>query len=709
MKTIILILNLIFIFSFTYAQENEEENQKDTLKYEIQELTITGTRTLKKIIDIPYSIFRVDRKELSYGKKVSAKDLLQDVPGLFLQNRYGNSDLRISLRGYGTRSNSGIRGIRILQDNIPVSEADGQTVVDEIDFNALGGIEVVKGNISSLYANAPGGVINFLTDLYFPQSFIKTSNQIAKFGNKQTDQRLGVKSENYRLSLSYNYRNIDGFRPHSSEFTNLVNGVFEGYLGNRATITVLGNYVRSIIKMPGSLNETEFDTDPLQAYSYAVSQDLKRETKKGRLAVRFKTFLGKDESNEFEVTGYGNVKNLESADYNLYTILNRYSVGSFIRYRNKSKIAGRDNDFNIGFDYAFQSGPATYYQNIGGHRDITLQDEIEDNVGNYGIYFYNQFEILKKKFSLYLSGRFDKFIYTRNDQIYTGVIDTTRIFQQFTPKIALNYKVTPDIAFYTSYGQGYDVPAANELDNNIFTSNVGRTTLNPDLNPQKSHNFEFGIKGNLVNMKKTEWFRKVFFDATFFDYIVNDEIVPLIISKNTYYRNAAKTNRMGLELGFNSEPFEGIELTINYIYTNFKYKKYDALIYDTLTGRTFHQDYSNNIMPSYPGHIVNFILGYEYEISEKINGLLQFDCDYVTKMYVDDKNSLSTSPYFTSNPMAGINFLLGKFSILAYIGATNILDKRYVGFININDSDGRFFDTGEPRNIYAGLNISFKL
>jgi hypothetical protein len=77
-------------------------------------------------------------------------------------------------------------------------------------------------------------------------------------------------------------------------------------------------------------------------------------------------------------------------------------------------------------------------------------------------------------------------------------------------------------------------------------------------------------------------------------------------------------------------------------------------------------------------------------------------------MYVDDKNTISTSPYFYSNPMGGINFLLGKFSILAYAGATNIFDRRYVGFIDINDYYGRFYETGEPRNIYGGINISYK-
>lgn len=706
MKTLILIL-LLFSANIVFSQEDEEDEKRDSTKYEIEELTITGTRTYKKIIDIPYSIFRVDKKELSYGKKVSAKDLLQDVPGLFLQNRYGGTDLRISLRGYGTRSNVGIRGIRILQDNIPVSEADGQTVADEIDFNSLGGVEVVKGNISSLYANAPGGVINFISDLYFPQSFVRTLNQGGSFGVLQTNERVGVKTDNYRYTLSYNYKNVNGYRPHSTEYSHLVNTVFEGYLGSRATITLLGSYVKSFNRFPGSLTQDEFNTDPFQAYYLAVSQDFKRFTNKGRVAARYRSYIGKGQDNEIEVTGFGSIKNIESADVDVYKIQNRYSAGSFLRFRTKSKMWGRDNDFNVGMDYAYQSGPISDYENIGGIRGITINNEIEDNTGNLGVYFYDQINVFRNKLDFYVSGRYDKFIYTRNSLQYTGVRDTVRKFEQFTPKVALNYKLTNHVALYTSYGRGYDVPSASELDNYYFTSNQGATTLNPDLKPQVSDNFELGIKGDLKNKKKGEWFRKAFFDITFFNYKIKDDLVPFIIGSKTYFRNAAKTTRTGVEVGMKTEPVERVDLIVNYIYTHFKYDSYDALVYDS-TQTVTHQDYSGNMMPSYPNHILNLILEYEYKIGKNVNGILQFDCDYVTKMYVDDKNSISTSPYFYSNPMVGINISLEKFNVLAFTGINNIFDRRYVGFVNINDYYGRYFEMGEPRNIYGGLNISYK-
>jgi len=164
-----LLIFCVLIASLSFSQEKKEND--DSLKYNIDEVTVIGTRATEKIIDVPYSVFSVDKKELTFGKKVSAKDVLADVPGLFLQSRYGNHDIRISIRGFGTRSNSGARGVRILQDGIPESEPDGETTIDAVDFTSLGGVEVVKGNLSSLYANAPGGVINFKSDLYFLHNF----------------------------------------------------------------------------------------------------------------------------------------------------------------------------------------------------------------------------------------------------------------------------------------------------------------------------------------------------------------------------------------------------------------------------------------------------------------------------------------------------------------------------------------------------------
>ena len=695
---------LILLFSIQLLPQEEEKEKADTLEYGLEEVTIVGTRTKEKIIDIPYSVFSVEKKELTYGKKVSAKSVLADVPGLFLQSLYGNSDLRVSIRGFGNRSNTGIRGVRILQDGIPESEPDGETVLDAIDFTSLGGVEVVKGNLSSLYANAPGGVIDFKTDIYFPDQYVQSANQFGKYGFRQNGFKVGLKNTDNRFFLSYYYRNLDGFRKHSAEYQHLVNSVYEGYLGSRSSITVLGNYDISFNRLPGSLTKQEYESDPFMASPIAEAFNFRRAVKKGRAAVKYRTGFGAMDANELEITGYGGIKELERVDNEYYTLATRYSLGALIRYANRSTILNRNNTFTTGMDYAYQAGPINDFENIAGNRGLSVENEYDSKVSNIGFYFLDHFNILPKKLDLFVSSRYDISVYGNNIFIPYGFIDSSRTFNAFTPKIGINFKIIPDIALYTSYGLSYDFPALSELENNPLTSDP-LYSLNPDIDPSKSDNFELGIKGNLFNTD-SEFMKKIIFDITGFYYKISDEIVPFIINQKTYFRNAAKTNRFGIEMGIKTEPFEETEMVINYTYTNFKYDQFLTTNY-TPSGEV-SEDYSGNYEPSVPKHIGNFIFNYEFEISDDISGLLQWDCDYIAKLYVDDANSAYAPAYFYGNIMLGATYSTELLGIVFYAGLNNIFDKRYVGFVNINDYYGRYYDTGEPRNFFSGLNVSLK-
>jgi iron complex outermembrane receptor protein len=694
---------LILLFSVHLLPQEEEKEKADTLEYGLEEVTIVGTRTKEKIIDIPYSVFSVEKKELMFGKKVSAKSVLADVPGLFLQSRYGNSDLRVSIRGFGNRSNTGIRGVRILQDGIPESEPDGETVLDAVDFTSLGGVEVVKGNLSSLYANAPGGVIDFKTDIYFPDQYVQTNNQFGQYGFRQNGFKVGLKNDENRFFLSYYYRNLDGYRKHSSEYQHLVNSVYEGYLGSRSSITVLGNYLNSFNRIPGSLTKEEYESDPFMANQDAEAFDFRRNTKKGRLAVKYRTGFGAMDANELEITGFGGIKELIKVDNNYYSLSTRYSLGALIRYANRSTILDRNNTFTTGMDYAYQSGPVNQFENTAGNRDQYLEGAFDSKVSNLGFYFLDHFNILERNLDLFVSSRYDVSVFS-NDIFFPAnlYINSSRVFTAFTPKIGINFKIIPDIALYTSYGLSYDFPALSELEAN-FVNPIH--TLNQDLNPSKSNNFELGVKGNLFNTN-SEFIKKIIFDITGFYYKISDGIVPFTIQYDSYFRNVAKTNRLGVEVGIKTEPFEETEMVVNYTYTSFKYDEFRDSNFTASS--ILKVDYSGNYEPSVPRHIVNFIFNYEFEITDDLSGLLQWDCDYIAKLYVNDANTEIAPDYFYGNTMFGLSYNSELLGAVFYVGVNNIFDKRYVGFININDYFERYYETGEPQSFYGGLNVSLK-
>ncbi|MBQ0742363.1 MAG: Plug domain-containing protein, partial [Pseudomonas sp.] len=85
---------------------------------------------------------------------------LQRVPGLVAVNRQNYAqDLQISSRGFGARAAFGVRGVRLVQDGIPLTMPDGQGQPALFDLDSMQRIEVLRGPLTTLYGNASGGII----------------------------------------------------------------------------------------------------------------------------------------------------------------------------------------------------------------------------------------------------------------------------------------------------------------------------------------------------------------------------------------------------------------------------------------------------------------------------------------------------------------------------------------------------------------------
>lgn len=699
---IIVFVLLLFLFSITGIDAFSQEEPIDT-NYTTEEIIITGTRTLKKIIDIPFSVERIATKDINRVTGIGINSMFQTIPGIFTQSRYGNHDVRISIRGFGSRSNTGIRGVRILQDDIPESEPDGQTRIECIDFNSLGAIEIMKGNASSLYTNAPGGVVNFKSDLYFKKTFIAQHNEFGSYGLRQNGLKVGVINEDLRFLLTYSYRNYDGYREHSQEYQNILNSVIETYMSRGTKLSVLLNTAIGLIKLPGSLTKDQYNTDPNIANPSDLSRDSKRFSRKGRLGIRFNTLFGKYNENEIEVTGYGAIKDFDRTA-KTYRIFSRYGLGGTIRYINRSEIASLYNEFSVGSDMYYQTGPISEYQNINGTKGDQLLAQTDETISNVGFYFQDQLSIIPNKLDVLLTGRYDKVIFDQKD-LLLAVKSAKRSFDKFTPKVALNYKFTQGIAVYTSYGLGFDTPAGNELDNHPFTSDNGDGLLNPDLNPQTSNNFEIGLKANVPSGQRN-YFLKTFVELTFYNLSINDEIIPFVIDNTVYYRNAAKTNRTGIEFGFKTEILKGVTLKSAYTYNDFKYKEYVARVIDA-NGIITDTKYEDNIVPSVPKHNISVDLMYEYNFSQYIRGFIKGNYSYIDKMFVNDANTENAESYILLNSMLGFDVSYKGISVLAHIGINNITDKKYVAFININDVNNRYYEAGPIKNYFGTLNIGY--
>jgi len=701
---------LIFI-SFTLLSQEKFDGKyyvipkSDTLSHELEEIVVTGTRTSQRVIDVPYSVSFLSSVNYKYDKKTSISDVLGFVPGVFMQSRYGNHDVRISIRGFGSRSNTGIRGVRILLDGIPESEPDGQTRIEAIDFNAVGRIEIVKGNSSSLYTNAPGGVVNFINNVYSPVNYVTQFNEIGSYGLRRNGMKLNFRTKDYGLILTYTYHNYKGYREHSSDYWNIVNSVFEVTPDDKSKLELLGYFVSGVIKLPGSLNKTEFSQNPFQSAPDEKNFDYRRISKKGRVGIRYNQFWGENNSNEIEISGYGTIKYFERVDKR-YRIFNRWGLGGTTKYINRIKLGEIKNEFTAGIDLFYQTGPIEVYQNVNGLKTDNLRGLTDETISNVGFFIQDIFYLIPDKLNVLLSSRYDNVSFYDIDRLLEAR-NSKRKFEAFTPKLAFNYKFNPALALYGSIGYSFDVPAGNELNNPPTSSDNGSGLINPDLQPQKSFNLEIGLKGKAA-FKDWLLFSENNFDLTLFSSVIRDEIIPFEVFGAVYFRNSAKTWRRGIEFGIESKLIDHFKLKTSYTFSYFRYTEYKTLSinYDlTLNEKNF----SGNFVPSVPEHNLNLALIYDRSISSTTDLFIKMSYQFVSGMFVNDENLEKTDSYNLFNIMSGIDQRFGKFNILLSAGVNNIFNKKYAGFININSTNLRFYELGEPRIFFLNFNLGYVL
>lgn len=679
----------------------------DSMVYNLDDVVVTATRGEQKIIDIPYPVIRISNNQYKFDKKTAVNDVLGNVPGLFMQSRYGNHDVRISIRGFGSRSNSGIRGVRILLDGIPESEPDGQTRIEAIDFNSVGAIEIVKGNSSSLYTNAPGGVVNFINDIDFNQSFITQFNQFGGYDLRQNGIKAGVVGNNLKILLTYTYHNYQGYRAHSQDYWNILNTVIETKPNKLSKLQLLGYFVDGLIKLPGSLTKAEYEADPYQAAKRETDFDFRRVSKKGRVGVRYITAFDESYNNQLEVTTYGTIKYFERTQRD-YRIINRYGLGVQTRWLNKSVIAGLNNEFSLGGDAFYQTGPVENYTNINGVKSDILNELTDETIINSGFFVQNNLELIKSKLNLLITGRFDRVVFEAKNQLL-GSQNDRRVFQDFTPKFALNYKFTPFLSVYASYGFSFDSPAGNELDNYPTSSNTGKI-YNPDLKSQESQNFEIGTKANFI-FPERDFIKWILYELTFYNYRIQNEIVPFEVFTNVYFRNSAQTTRNGIELGVDIGVVNGVSYSLSYTYSGFNYTDYQAYVIENVQGQilTNIRNYTDKIVPSVPEHNLITSITLENRFSNLIAGYFKGTFNYVSGMFGDDANTVKTEDYSLLNFTVGCDFSpSSKFNILLNAGINNITDAKYISFLNINSTNGRFYESGEPRNFFAGVTLGYR-
>ena len=117
---------LLLLFMVQAFFSNAQIDSTKVVRLKPVEIISTRINTASLKSPMTISVRQVAQTQ-QYRQQLSLHEYLNTIPGLYSTNANNFAqDIRISLRGFGSRSAFGIRGIKILVDGIPETTPDGQ-------------------------------------------------------------------------------------------------------------------------------------------------------------------------------------------------------------------------------------------------------------------------------------------------------------------------------------------------------------------------------------------------------------------------------------------------------------------------------------------------------------------------------------------------------------------------------------------------------
>jgi len=712
--TLFFVLIVIGLFPLLRADAQNEEG-KDTMKmYYIGPVISIGTRMAEPWIQVPSALTHLDVKELPKGKGYGLDEILAGIPGVLVQSRYGNQDVRLTIRGFGARgagerSNAGTtRGVRILNNGFPDTEPDGRTSFDLVDISGAGAIEVMRSNASSVYGNASGGVVNIMANTLFENPYASFTESFGSFGFRKEMINAGAIVGSGKMYLSLSNTNFDGWRYQSSSTQALLNTGLSARLGESTTLDVHIAATSNLFRIPGPLSQAQYDSLAQQADSLYIKRNERRYNRLGRLGVHLSHQL--NEHNSFTATAFVQPKFLQRSERGTFRDFNRYHVGGSFLYNNTAEF-GSDitNRFMVGMDEAYQDGAILFYTlSATGGRALPLRDNKREGANNFGAFVQNEI-LFGNRWIALVGARYDNITYY-SESFINLKLHETRSFTRVTPKAGITYRITPQHSVYANLGGGVEVPAGNETDP---IGTFGADTIyaiNPLLDAIRSTTIEVGTK-QIIELGEAQPFGTLSYDIAVYWLRVTNDIIPY--RNGRFYFTAGRTERMGLEVGATVNLKMGLSANVAVTASSNKYKEY--LVDSVHYGKPgVFANYANNNVVGIPD--LDFTLGMKYQAKEWYGAYIGVTVQNVGKYFADDANKITVPAYTILNAQAGIErltFANDKLYFTAFISINNLFDKKYIGSAWLNPDVVRgapvFIEPGLPRNVVGGVGLGVNL
>jgi iron complex outermembrane receptor protein len=671
-QTLLVFLLLVFSASILKAQDDMDT----TRNYQTGEIDVIGLINGLKPIEIPQSVGVLTGRDLNRSNGIHLMNTINLIPGVRMEMRTTTAGTRIVIRGYGNQTNFNGIGYKAYYNDIPLTDADGTTIMDDIDFTTLGRIEVFKGPSSSVYGTGIGGVVKLTTEKAPYGTSVRQMVEAGRYGLFRTNTSVSLGTARTNLWFNYGHQQEEGFRIHGNSNKNFLtmNGTL--YSDNKQTISVFGNYTYSYDYLSGQVDSNGFYAYPDTAEVAYLRNDAHINIESSMIGL----------SHDYR---FSNIfSNMTSMFTEGFTLDQPFAAG--LNRTSKTKFGGRTtftlSPMTGSVKTRFMFG-GEYLKNINYNKAYSLSNnvlgamtsDIEVRPEQSNVFLQAELGFTSNT-SITLGGSYNMIRYDIADmRVATGYINKSgskKFDGVFTPRVALNQIIAKNYSIYASFSQGYSAPGTGAVVNAIGQ-------VNTNVQPEKANSYEIGSKGSFSNGRISYELAGYMMDVT--DKLVSQNVAATQTTPAyTITVNAGKVRYQGIELGLNADItptkssfFSLIRPFLSYTYTNAYNVDFKLNTSDTSAAANLNDKKVSGIAP----HLLNVGL----DIDTKPGIYLNTTFMYVDKMPISFDNFRNADSYNTLNAKLGFKRNLGKNYVLdLFAGADNLTSAKYSQMIFIN-------------------------
>ena len=165
LQTVIKLYPTIVLICAASLTAGAQSISRDSLKkdsihsvHNLSEVTIKAYLSDQTLLSAPASVSVLTPDQLKMQPGNSLVPAMNTIPGVRMEERSPGS-YRLAIRGSLIRSPFGVRDVKIYFDEIPLTDAGGNTYLAAIDVNSINNIEILKGPDGSLFGANTSGVV----------------------------------------------------------------------------------------------------------------------------------------------------------------------------------------------------------------------------------------------------------------------------------------------------------------------------------------------------------------------------------------------------------------------------------------------------------------------------------------------------------------------------------------------------------------------